>query len=172
MRHPRISLLALVLALLAPAMARAQTPRLEGTYTYVASASDDIGKAIEQGTAKMNFITRPIARGRLRKTNPVYRTVMIAHTPTEVRVTTDGRAPIVSPADGAPIRWKREDGEELDVSTEWEDGALEQTFEAPDGKRVNVYRLSPDGRTLTMTVTVTSPRLPAPITYDLAYARQ
>ena len=39
---------------------------------------------------------------------------------------------------------------------------LEQGFDAEDGQRVNVYTLSPDGNTLTLDVTVTSPKLEQP----------
>jgi hypothetical protein len=46
-----------------------------------------------------------------------------------------------------------------------------QTFTSADGRRVNDYTLSPDGRTLTMQVTETSPRLSQTITYKQVYRR-
>ena len=162
--------IALIGAAFSPA--GAQSAAFEGTYVYSAQQSDDIAAAIEQGVRKMNFITRPIARGRLKKTNPVYETISISHTDSDVSVQTDSREPIVTPANGTPIEWEREDGEMFDVSTEWENGKLEQTFQAEDGQRINVYSLSPDGETLTLNVTVTSPRLAAPVVYNLVYNRQ
>jgi len=48
---------------------------------------------------------------------------------------------------------------------------LAQTFTSADGRRVNDYTLSPDGRTLTMQVTETSPRLSQTITYKQVYRR-
>ena len=174
MRRQRICVLLAVLALAAvlPASAGAQqTAGLRGTFTYNAQASDNVNQAIERAVARMNFVTRPIARGRLRKTNAPYQRIAIAFTPQQVTVTTDERAPIVTPANGTPIKWTREDGEVLDVSTEWENGALEQTFKAEDGQRVNTYTVSADGNTLTMNVTITSPRLAAPLTYKLVYNR-
>lgn len=166
------STLLLGLALLAPAGLRAQPAPLQGTYAFVAAESDDVGRAIQRATAEMNFVTRPIARGRLRRTNVPYGTITLAQTTSQVTVTSDERAPIVTPADGTPIRWTREDGEVFDVHTRWLDGSLEQTFAAEDGQRINLFSLSPDGRTLTMRVTVTSPRLPEPMVYSLRYRRQ
>jgi hypothetical protein len=43
------------------------------------------------------------------------------------------------------------------VTTHTDGARLEQVFDAEDGRRVNVYTLSPDGSTLTLEVTVTSP---------------
>ncbi len=57
------------------------------------------------------------------------------------------------------------------MSSEWDNGRLEQRFQAEDGRRVNLYSVSADGNTLTMNVTITSPRLPSPLTYKLVYNR-
>lgn len=163
--------LALLAAVLAPAAARAQESSMRGTWTYQAQGSDNVAAAINTAVARMNFVTRPIARGRLTRTNQPYRRIVIGYTPQQVTMTFDQRAAIVTPANGTPIKWRREDGEMLDVSTEWENGVLEQTFKADDGQRVNRYTLSDDGHTLTMHVTITSPRLPRPLTYKLLFAR-
>jgi hypothetical protein len=164
---------AFVLALIAATAlsAHAQNAALQGTYTYDASASDNVKAAIDAAVAKMNFVTRPIARGRLTKTNQPYQKLEIAFTPSQVTVITDSRAPIVTPANGSPIKWTREDGEKFDVSTTWSDGKLVETFKAEDGQRVNTFSLSPDGNVLSMHVTVTSPKLSAPLTYTLRYRR-
>lgn len=170
---PKLLLLA-VLALLigVPTPAAAQSAAFAGTFVYVPGESDDIHEAIEQSVRDMNFIKRPIARGRLRKTNEPYGSVTISHTPNEILIATDGRVPIVSPADGTPIQWQREDGETFDISTEWRSGKLAQTFRAGDGQRENLYSLSADGGTLTMHVTVSSPQLPRPVVYDLVFRRR
>ena len=163
-----LALLALALFALLPASLGAQQS-LSGTYTLNRQASDDINAAIESAVRRMNFVTRPIARGRLRKTNAAYERVVIDYGTSQVSVTFDQRAAIVTPSNGTPIKWRREDGEQFDVSTEWENGRLEQTFSAEDGRRVNVYTL--EGNTLTMEVTITSPRLSAPLRYKLVYNR-
>lgn len=152
--------------------AQAQTPALEGDYLYLEAESDPIRDAIEQAVSGMNFITRPIARGRLTRTNEPYQRVSIRIGSDDVTVTTDDRAPIVARPDGNPMKWTREDGEVLDLTTRWVDGALEQTFVAEDGQRVNRFVLGPDGDRLELHVTVTSPRLAQPLTYVLRYQRQ
>lgn len=171
MRRAMILAALLALAPAAPAASQ-EAPSLEGTFVYDAGRSDNVNRAIETVTARMNFALRPIARGRLRRTNQPYQRVSISHTSTHVTIATDQRAPLVTPANGAPVDWTRpEDGEKLKVSTEWENGRLEQTFMAEDGRRVNTYSISPDGRTLTLEVAVSSPRLRAPLTYTLRYRR-
>lgn len=166
-------LLFTVLALLLgiPSVAPAQSAAFQGTFTYHPQSSDDIEQAIQRSVARMNFAVRPIARSRLRRTNEPYRTITIAHTPSQISVTTDGASTVTAPADGTPIRWRRQDGEQLQVSTVWEGGNLKQLFVADDGQRENLYSLSPDGNTLTMRVTLTSSRLPEPITYNLRFRR-
>ena len=144
---------------------------ISGTFVYDATASDNVKEAINDAVAKMNFLVRPFARRRLHKANPLYQRVTISHTPRQVTVTTGDLAPVVTPADGTPINWTRENGDKLKVSTRWRNSTLQQTFRATDGQRTNTYTLSPDGRTLTMRVTVTSPRLPQPVRYKLVYGR-
>ena len=172
MRSQLMAIALVALAAAAPTASPAQAPSLDGSYAFVAEGSDDINRAIEQGIASMNFLTRPIARSRLKKVNTPYRTLRISHTPAQVTTVADERAPVISPSDGSSVKWRREDGEVFDVSTTWEGASLRQSFSADDGQRVNVYSLSSDSRTLTLHVTVTSPRLPKPITYALKYARQ
>lgn len=162
-------LLALLLAV--PAAAEGQAASLDGSYLLAVESSDDVNRAIEASIARMSFIVRPVARGRLRKANVPYRRLRISTNDGRIAIAPDAAAPVVAPADGTPIRWRREDGEALDVVTVWKGGSLSQTFHADDGSRENLYSLSADGRTLAMDVTVRSPRLPAPLTYVLRYRR-
>jgi hypothetical protein len=161
---------ALVVALAAVLPASAQQASLKGTWRYDAQASDNVATAINTAVQRMNFVTRPIARGRLTRTNQPYQRVTVDFTSSQVTVSTDNRSPIVSPSNGTPIKWTREDKEVLDVSTEWENGVLEQTFKAEDGQRVNRYSVNAEGK-MVMEVTITSPRLPRPLVYKLIYNR-
>ncbi len=151
----------------------AQAPGLQGTFVLEGEAQATVVAAITSGTAKMNFIKRPIARSRLKKTNlPPYAWVKIEHTPAEVSIEMDGRKPIVTPADGKTIKWTREDGEVFDVNTVWEEGKLRETFVAGDGSRENLFEPGPDGQTMTMQVTIRSPQLKQPIVYKLDYRKK
>ncbi|MBW3573049.1 MAG: hypothetical protein KY467_18285 [Gemmatimonadetes bacterium] len=181
MRRQRIALLA-VLALFAvlPAQAGAQqASQLRGTWTLNREASDDINAKINTAVARMNVVVRQIARPRLRSTNTAYPRLVISYDATNVRVDMQGRPSVSSPANGQPVLWERESGRTctqlrgdcVRVTTEWENGALTQTFRAEDGQRVNVYTVNADGSVMTMNVTITSPRLPSPLTYKLVYNR-
>jgi len=170
-QRTRMLLLPLLAALAVPAAAHAQESSMRGTFVINRQASDDVNRAIESAVSKMSFVTRPIARGRLRRTNAVYQRVVVSFTPAQVSTTFDQRHAIESPANGQPVAWTREDGEKFQLSTSWENGRLVQTFRAEDGSRTNTYSISPDGRTLTMHVTIRSPRLSAPVEYNLVFNR-
>jgi hypothetical protein len=143
---------------------------LQGTFISANTGSEPIDQAIEAGVAKMNFIKRPIARSRLKKTNPLYQRIEIRQDGARISVRYDEGKPIVMPLDGSAVQWTRDDGEIFDVSARAGATQLQQTFKADDGQRVNEFSLAPDGA-LTLQVTLTSPQLPAPVTYTLSYRR-
>jgi hypothetical protein len=156
-------LFALVLA----APLAAQPPGPYGAWTL--ASAPDLTKVIEAATAPMNFIFRPIARSRLEKTNEVYPTIRIEAEPGGVAIQYGERRPQHLPADGRSVPWTREDGETFMVSVRLEPDGLVQVYQAKDGQRTNVFHLDPASHTLTLNVTVTSPRLPGPVTYAITY---
>ena len=149
----------------------AQRTGLDGTYTLDEAAGDNIDKVIDDAVGHFNFLTRGIARGRLRKLNPAYRRVVIASSPSEISVAVDDQPALRAPAKGTPVAWVSPDGAKVNVSMRLSGGHLVQTFKSADGGRVNDYTLSPDGRTLTMQVTETSPRLSQAIKYKQVFRR-
>jgi hypothetical protein len=149
----------------------AQDSGLDGTYILDQTDSDNINEVIETAVGKLNFLTRDIARERLKKLNPAYRKVAITSSPNEISVTVDNQPPLRTPAKGAPVAWAGPDGGKVSASIHLAGRRLAQTFTSADGRRVNDYTLSPDGRTLTMQVTETSPRLSQTITYKQVYRR-
>jgi hypothetical protein len=153
--------------------APAATPKssLDGTYTLDQANSDNINNEIEKVLGKMNVLKRLIARGRLKKLNPVYHQVAISSSPNEISVTVDNQPTLRTPAKGTPVAWVGPDGGKVNASMQLSGGHLVQTFTSADGRRVNDYILGPDGRTLTMQVTETSPRLSQPIRYKQIYRR-
>lgn len=144
---------------------------LDGTYTLDQANSDNINDVIENAVGKMNFLKRLVARGRLKKLNPVYQQVAITSSSNEISVTVDNQPTLRTPANGTPVAWVGPDGGKVNASMQLSGGHLVQTFTSADGRRVNDYTLSPDGRTLTMQVTETSSRLSQPITYKQIYGR-
>jgi hypothetical protein len=144
-------------------------PTLAGSYALDRGSSEDVNQAIDAAIRNMNFVTRPIARGRLRKTNPAYERIVLAFTPESAQITAGPGGALVLPASGAPVKWNR-NGEVLNVSGRLQNGAYVETFDAKDGRRTNAFSSLPDGR-LALNVTVTSPRLAQPVRYRLVYRR-
>ena len=153
------------------ALAAAQKSSLEGTYILDQTESDNMSEIIEDAVGKLNVVTRGIARERLKKLNQTYRHIAISSSSNEISVTLDNEPPLRTPANGAPVAWVGPDGGKVNASMQLAFRRLAQTFTSADGRRVNDYTLSPDGRTLTMHVTETSPRLPQTITYKQVYRR-
>lgn len=144
---------------------------LQGTYVGAAEQSAMIATAIEAAVADMNFIKRPIARGRLTKTNPAYQRLRLERTPTAFEVQFDERKPVQMPLDGSAVQWEREDGEKFAVSATLHDGYLVQTFKAEDGTRVNTFRWDAVSQRLYLDAVLTSSKLTKPLKYSLAYRR-
>lgn len=177
MRRQRIALFcALALFAVLPQAASAQQ-QLAGTWRLNRQQSDDINAKINTAVSGMNVVVRQIARPRLRSTNTPYPQLVIHTDGGNYRVDMQGRPSVSSPSNGSGVLWHRETGRTcpavrgdcVRVTTVWGNGRLTQTFAAEDGQRVNVYSI--DGNTLTMNVTITSPRLPQPLTYRLVYNR-
>lgn len=162
--------LVVVLILFVAAAAHADDPALQGTFVNEQQSAMTIETAIEATVAKMNFIKRPIARSRLKKTNEAHRRVQITIGSGEIGVAFDGHKPVQMPADGSTIRWTREDGETFDVNAGWDGDRLVQTFKAEDGTRANAFSVMADGH-LTLQVTLTSPQLGQPLVYTLTFSR-
>lgn len=149
----------------------AQATSIDGVYTLSSEGSSVIDTAIASAIEEMSFIKRPIARGRLKKTNPAYERIAISQSESTIEVQFDDRKPIRMPADGSAMKWQREDGETFDVSAVWRGSDLVQTFKAEDGQRVNTFRIGSKQDRLTLIVEITSEQLPKPVTYALAYQR-
>jgi hypothetical protein len=142
---------------------------LAGRWTLDVSASDDINKAIEAATRDMNFIKKPIARKRLRATNPVTPRLVIRMVGDSVDITGDNVTPLRAKADGQPMTWRFK-GEDLKVITTFEAGVLTNRFIAEDGERINSYRLRTDD-TLEQHVRLSSPQLKRPVEYTRVFTR-
>lgn len=153
------------------ASAHAQETPLQGVFASAGGGRETIDKAVEAATSKMNFVIRSVARSRLKKTNPPYQRIDIRNDGSQITVRFDKGNPVVMPADGAAVKWKRDDGEVFDVSAHAQGSQLRQTFKAEDGQRVNEFNMSADG-VLTLNVTLTSPQLPQPVKYVLTYRRE
>ncbi len=167
-----VFLLCVSILVAAHSLSAADFKSFDGTYKLDDAASDNIDNAIDQGVKGSSFLVRHFARSRLKKLNPAYRTVSIASSAREVSIVVDNRPALKMPADGSAVVYTSPAGEKTNVNVRFEGGHLLQEFNSSEGHRVNDYALSADGRTLTMQVTETSPRLSAPIKYKQVYRRE
>lgn len=182
MRIPRLSVLlaVLVLSLASAAQLHAQAaPSFQGTFVRDAAAGDDMDVVIQNALPKIKStlgrIFKGAARKRLMEVNRPY--AWIRFTPEGNMVTVESESwKVTTPRNGTLAEWPRRgaDGktEKIRVTTETQGSTMTQRFQAEDGTRTNVYSLSPDGRTLTVNVTVTSEKLTGPVTYKLVYRRR
>jgi len=67
-------------------LAAAPKSGLDGTYILDETDSDNMNAVIEDAMGKLNFVTRDIARGRLKKLNPAYRQVAITSSSNEISI--------------------------------------------------------------------------------------
>ena len=159
----------------APAAAQNDTPLL-GSYVRDDAASDPMKKIVDSGMSKLGRVYRvwPVsgqAKKRLQATNLPHSWLQISLQGDQLTVESD-RYKLTTPRNGERQRWEREKGDFVDVTTQLQGSRLEQRFAAEDGQRINVYSLSSDGRTLTLDVSVTSPKLDSPLTYRQVYRRR
>lgn len=144
---------------------------LTGRFTLAGSkerSEAQINEAISRAVADMSFLTRGIAADRLREKNPVRESVQTEVSGDRIAITYgDARY------ESRSGNWETvvATGEEVELLQTASGDAIYQTFRAEDGEKTTVYRFSPDGERLTLDITLTSPRLPAPLRYSLRYER-
>ena len=140
-----------------------------GEWALDPARSDDINAVIDRSTADMNFIKRPIARHRLRATNPAPRNLSIREHGDSIDVILNSDV-VLHTAPGAHFKW-RYNGEDLTVDTSVRNGVLHNTFTAGDGVKQNEYRLRDDGM-LELRVHLSSPQLKHDVDYVEVFRRK
>ena len=126
--------------------------------------------AIEDTIDDMNFITRPIARGKLKKSNSLFKKITLVVTEDTVEIQLDSRKSIRTKSDGKDVtKWKRDVGDEFKITQKREADHITQIYKGEDGSKVVDYNLSSDHKKLTMIIQVKSNKLPKPLTYTLRY---
>jgi hypothetical protein len=151
--------------------AHADNPAMQGVFVNHNQSDVPIKAAIESATQEFNFVTRPIARSRLKKHSPAITRVEITQD-TVISIKLGNTKPSHNIPGQPSVKWSRDDGEVFDVAMEWHGATLVHTFVSEEGKRVNRYSLSPDGQQLMMDVTLTGPQLKRAVKYMLTYARE
>jgi hypothetical protein len=129
-----------------------------------------IDRAIEDVVADMSFVTRPIARRRLKAAARVAERVRIDVDDDAITTELDGEV-YTAPADGKPIRVADSDGDKVELRMRATKSALEQRFSSDDGGKDNTFRLV-GGTKMRLVVRIHSGKLPKDLEYELSYRRK
>ena len=168
-----VTIAATALLLAAPAAAQDHT-RYTGSYVY---AGDDAQRqarldAIEVTVQQMPKLFRVFARGRIDKATPPPERYVLEVADGEITIGHAAGSGLTTTLDGDGAMVEGDGGAELTVTRTKEGDCIRHHAEQHNGSGTDVYCLSGDGKTLTVTVTIGSNQLPAPITYDLTYSRE
>ena len=148
--------------------------RFSGSYAYVGGDRQQQARdaAIEKATDSMFFAIRGVARSRVKDKTAISPLIGFSFGNGTITGSAAAVTPATSPENGAAVPYKA-GGDTVQLSQRLTaDGKILQSFTASDGSRTNTYVLSPDNRTLTVFITVTSHKLPQPVSYSLTYLRQ
>ena len=129
-----------------------------------------LAAAIDHAVEPMNFIARPIARSRLRSVVYYCQQYEMSLGPDTVRVACDDRQPITRRLDNSEGPVAGLQAEPADVKVAVGGDSVELVVDGSDGTRATTYRFGADGA-LEVSVKVTSPRLPRPVTWKVRYLK-
>lgn len=132
------------------------------------AAARTIHDAIEHAVDGMDFISQPLATGRLRDTSPVRRWIEVARDGERVRLTLDGGTSLVT-SPGVRTRLRVDADGDADVEQRFEGAELVQIVSREQGTRR--LRLAPTPRGLRAYFRIESERLPRAVDYMLEYTR-
>lgn len=140
---------------------------IEFKATDTKKGEESIKKGIEVAIDDMNFITKPIARGKLEKSNIPFKKLIFKVSEKTISIQHNDRKPIIT--EGKPVQWTRDDGEKFQVTQVQNGQKLTQTFSSEDGKKVLTYTFTETFKKLTVDVLVTSGKISGPLKYTLHY---
>ena len=168
----RRSFFTLICLILIP-FALVAVPKEKAEYNATSQAKNEktIKDGIENAIDDMSFITRPIARKKLKKSNLAPKKLTFDFPGNKVSITHDSRKAVVSPADGSKTKWTREDGETFTISQKVEEKKITQKFFADEGNKTLIYTFNDDFSAVSVSVRLDSPKLPAPLKYKMNYKK-
>jgi hypothetical protein len=175
-------LLALSLVPLAPSAAQTAPERTEdelrtglsGAWYLTVSRTEAqavIDRGIERCVSEMNYFLQSVARDQMRSNTPVNERIDIGFPDGNIFISFDQRFSYTT-SPGIPTDFDLEGTGNVTIRQYFRDGHLEQFFDASLGDRWNVYELSEDGSTMTVSATQQGPMMPVPMHFVLRYRRR
>jgi len=146
--------------------------RFAATFRYAGDEREAAARraAIDRGISSLFFAIRGIARSRLSDGTKVDPSVSFAFDPGKIRVRIPNAPDAVSPDNGSPVE-HGSGGDRSRLTQRLTPGKVTQAFVTSEGGRTNEWSLTPDGATLLLRVTVSSPKLSNPVIYVLTYKK-
>ena len=144
-----------------------------GTYQYIDTKAGTraIEKAIETATEDLNFVMRPMVRGKLKEKNKAPTSFTIRQNGAKTVIQTPFRA-WTTTLGAKPVEVTLPNDKVVLVSTSIQGQALVEIIQIQKTTRKHRFMLSPDGQKLKVQITIVTPKLPEPIDYELSYGRQ
>ena len=173
-RHTRLTLVALthLLLMLCASIAMAQDATLSFSLAQSkGSATSMVHDKIEAIVDDMNFIKRPFARSKLKDGNAVCSKIIIKRQGPNISTQCESNGKVfTTPADGTKKKVIGSDNEsEYILSQKLDGNTLVQVFRSENGDRTSTYVWDPAKKAMTLSIKLTSSKLPRPMTYSLNY---
>ena len=134
------------------------------------TARTRIDQGIERAVNDMNYFVQGMARTQLVENTNLNRRIDLAFPEGQISIHFDQSFLYVT-RPSTRQTFPLPDGGSVVVRQYFRSGNLEQYFEATLGRRWNVYRLSADGQTLTVSATQQGTMMPTPMQFELPYHR-
>ncbi|WP_106392294.1 hypothetical protein [Enhygromyxa salina] len=150
-----------------------QAGAFDGEFVFAGGQKerDGVDAAIETSVAALSPMLRKLGRKRLQESNPVFASLSISVDGDSAEIAFDNDSHEAK-LDGTPIKAKSKDGEKVKVSHRMRGTKLTQLLDGVGGDRLNEFRLSDDGKRVTVKVKIISGHLPVPVEYRLTYKRK
>ncbi|MEM9491472.1 MAG: hypothetical protein AAGC55_20170 [Myxococcota bacterium] len=151
----------------------AQANPLNGTYVIKDSkqAQKTIDQAIERTVSDVSRLFRGKARDALKSRQRLCPKLSLAiASDATITCVTAGRS-VSAPSSGASKKVKGKDGKTAHISHKPSGNRLVQTIKGENGTSKVTYTLSADGKTLTLSVHMSSSKLDTPLRFSLTYIR-
>lgn len=151
---------------------------IAGVYTVQVDAEVRLAEAVERAVAPLNFVVRSVARRRLLAVNKPASRVEIIVRGDSVFLQYAGQPEVRARRNGTARPWRNAAGEQISVEVraplQASDATplLSERYVAEDGTRENRWFLDTTSGRARLEISVSSPRLPAPMTLQLMYTRR
>lgn len=147
--------------------------RFAGTWKLDPTRSSDIRKAVDACVANYPPEAKEASRDRLLEVGANVSKFVITPMDKGSKVVIgyggpDGKAVAL---DSSEVEIQTDEGGPVKMRVSTDSDNLVETYQAPDGRSVNTFSVSKDGKTLFMDVRVESPHMPNTLTYRLTYSR-